>query len=177
MHGGSISAHSGGSGMGSEFIIELPIAAGAAQSPPSRDLRELKTEQTEEMARLGARVLVVDDNQDAARVLQRLLQILGCTVEVAYDGPSALKTARLFQPSIALVDIGLPVMDGYELAPRLREVRDLRLVAVTGYGQKTDKRRARDAGLDLHVVKPVDLMKLERVMQDLMSSSQRLHEA
>jgi CheY-like chemotaxis protein len=105
-------------------------------------------------------VLVVDDNCDAADMLAEALRSFDHEVEIASDGPEALRLAPEFQPEIAILDIGLPVMDGYELAGRLREQlhpRALRLVAVTGYGQESDKAKSRDAGFDVHLVKPVSL--------------------
>jgi CheY-like chemotaxis protein len=106
------------------------------------------------------RVLVVDDNVDAAATLHEFIATLGHESAVAYDGLAALELASSFQPDIAVLDIGLPVMDGYELARKLREQpgRDkLRLIAVTGYGQETDRARAREAGFDHHLVKPIAL--------------------
>ena len=113
------------------------------------------------------RVLVVDDNQDAALTLKKALERLGYAVAVAYDGPAALHTATAFEPDIALLDLGLPVMDGYELALRLREQRSVHLVAVTGYGQESDRRRSAKAGFQEHLVKPVDLVSLARVVREL----------
>jgi CheY-like chemotaxis protein len=105
-------------------------------------------------------VLIVDDNVDAASVLADALRHVGYSTAVAHDGPTGLEAARSFQPSVVLLDIGLPVMDGYELASRLRSEADsaaLALVAITGYGQSADKARATLAGFDEHLVKPVEL--------------------
>jgi CheY-like chemotaxis protein len=103
-------------------------------------------------------VLVVDDNVDAAEMLAELLRASGYTASVAYDGPVALELARASPPNIVLIDIGLPVMDGYELARRLRGMLNgARLIAVTGYGQQGDRERSREAGFDAHLVKPVSL--------------------
>jgi PAS domain S-box-containing protein len=158
-HGGTIAAHSDGLGMGSEFTVRLPACSGRAATerefdsvPPRADGR-----------RAGIRILLVDDNTDAADVLAEVLRRAGHEVAVAYDGPQALGIARAFQPNAALLDIGLPVLDGYELAERLRELLPgypLRLVAVTGYGQDTDKHKSRAAGFDAHLVKPIDLRAL-----------------
>lgn len=167
MHGGTVSAHSEGPGRGAEFTIELP-----ALTPAGLD------GERETAGLFGAaprpraqRVLVVDDNRDAAAMLKIALEALGYTVEEAHDGPTALEIAERFEPTIALVDIGLPVMDGYELAQRLRArtpARDrLRLIAVTGYGQDADRRRSAEAGFDEHLVKPVDLTELERIVSRL----------
>lgn len=115
------------------------------------------------------RILVVDDCADTTDLMKLVLEERGYQVEVAYDGPTALETARTFRPHICLLDVGLPVMDGYELARRLREraARDLHLVAITGYGQYSDRLRSAAAGFDLHLVKPLDLGQLERVVEYL----------
>lgn len=113
-----------------------------------------------------ARVLVVDDNVDAAEMLGEALHALGYRTAIAHDGPQTLQLVAEFEPQIALLDIGLPVMDGYEFAERLRQQRaNLRLVAITGYGQDTDRERARDAGFNDHLTKPVDIDKLGRVLE------------
>jgi CheY-like chemotaxis protein len=117
---------------------------------------------------LQNRVLVVDDNDDAAEMLSEALTDFGYLVRMAADGPAALIVAEEFQPQIALLDIGLPVMDGYELARRLRASHvAMRLVALTGYGQASDKARSSAAGFDAHLVKPVDLAELQRFLNAL----------
>ena len=111
------------------------------------------------------RVLIVDDNLEAAEMLATLLEAHGYDTSVAGDGPSALAIAPVFKPEVALLDIGLPVMDGYELARRLRSIAGFastRLVAITGYGQATDRRSSREAGFDEHLVKPVNVDRLIR---------------
>jgi CheY-like chemotaxis protein len=111
-------------------------------------------------ARTGPSVLVVDDNEDAAAMLAEFVESLGYQVRAAHDGPAALKAAVEGAPDIALLDIGLPVMDGYELASRLRQTEggpSLKLIAITGYGQAADRERTRQSGFDAHLVKPVDL--------------------
>src|SRR5262249_3611954 len=116
----------------------------------------------------GRRVLVVDDNTDAAETLADILHELGHITSVAHDGPTALAKAAVFKPHIALLDIGLPVMDGYELARRVREqpeMRRVRLFAVTGYGQESDRMRSRAAGFQEHLVKPIDLAKLQSLIE------------
>jgi signal transduction histidine kinase/FixJ family two-component response regulator len=159
-HGGAIRAHSDGIGCGAEFTVTLPAF-----------LRDASERRARDAASSGAiapsanrqRVLVVDDNADAAEMLSAVVESAGYDTQVAHDGPSALAVAPVFQPDIALVDIGLPVMDGYELAGRLREAlpgKPLRLMAVTGYGLETDRQRSRRAGFDLHFVKPVDVRAL-----------------
>src|SRR5207248_7225312 len=114
------------------------------------------------------RVLLVDDNQDAAELLGEVLRSAGHDVAIAHDGPEALGLLRRFHPEIAVLDIGLPVMDGYELARRLRNeptLDHLRCIAVTGYGQETDRARSRQAGFELHLVKPVDLSELLHALE------------
>jgi CheY-like chemotaxis protein len=114
--------------------------------------------------------MVVDDNHDAADMLKSALELMGFLVKVAHDGPSALELAESFQPQIGLVDIGLPVMDGYELAERFRNRAagsgDMRLVAVTGYGQDADRQRSERAGFARHLVKPIDLVELQAAIAD-----------
>jgi len=164
-HGGKVRAESAGIGQGSEFIVELPAADGAPQHEPR------SVEAIEERPRTGRdkRILVVDDNEDAAVILMQALEQLGYQVQVAHDGPSALDVSASFRPDVALLDIGLPVMDGYELAQRLRESRNgqphLRLVAITGYGQDKDRERSRRAGFEQHLVKPLDLARIERAIE------------
>jgi PAS domain S-box-containing protein len=168
MHGGRVAAESEGHGRGSTFIIRLPALAGAALTPvPAGVAPRLRRR-----AGRGHRVLVVDDNQDAADALVEALGASGHQALVAYDGPSALDAAARVHPEVAFLDIGLPVMDGYELARRLRELLGpgVKLVAVTGYGQDKDRALSRAAGFDEHLVKPVDLSFLEKVLEDLLAS-------
>jgi len=159
MHGGSVSASSEGRGRGSEFTVRLPACEprGAALPgvPPCGAALEAEARAPEGGA---LRILVVDDNTDAALVMADWLSAVGYTTRVAHDGPSALRLAEELVPDVAVVDIGLPVMDGYELARRLREVpalEHIHLIAVTGYGQSEDRQRSREAGFDVHLVKPV----------------------
>ena len=115
----------------------------------------------------GKRVLIVDDSRDSAEMLCEILQAYGCVVCVAYDGQSALEVAPSFNPEIALIDISLPRMDGYELAQRLRHFPDLqgtKLIAVTGYAEVSERRRSEKAGFDRHLVKPVDLDELRTLI-------------
>jgi two-component system CheB/CheR fusion protein len=160
LHGGTVEAHSAGIGQGSEFVVRLPLA-------PTLSPRERVAEgRVRVAAPPGAeapdrrrRVLVVDDSIDSAESLARLLRRWGHEVHVAYDGPSALAAARSTAPEVVLLDIGLPGMDGYEVARQLRQDPDLKdtvLVALTGYGQATDRRQTQDAGFDQHLIKPVD---------------------
>jgi signal transduction histidine kinase/ActR/RegA family two-component response regulator len=159
MHGGEVAAASDGPGRGSEFTIRLPAIKINSDAPgkPTRE-RALR----ERLKITPRRILVVDDNQDAASLLGEMLEQVGHEVHVANDGPRALEALARFEPDVAILDIGLPVMDGYELAGALRERLgpSLRLMAVTGYGQEQDRARAERAGFDAHFVKPVALGKL-----------------
>ncbi|MDI3285120.1 ATP-binding protein [Polyangium sp. 15x6] len=151
LHGGTVSARSDGPGRGSEFEVRLPALSPSRASSP--DLREPVSPRLSKVRR----VLVVDDNRDAAQMLAEVLASYGHEVEIAHDGPQALSVAASFRPEVGILDIGLPVMDGYELALELRAAYGDRimLVAVTGYGQEHDKRRAFEAGFARHYVKPV----------------------
>jgi PAS domain S-box-containing protein len=162
LHGGTVTAHSPGEGRGSTFTVELPFAATSPWDVPTSPGLVISA--------AGLRVLIVDDNRDAADLLAELLARAGCLTRVAYDGPSGLRAAEALDPDVCLLDIGLPVMDGYELARRLGELRPERrpyLVAVTGYGQASDRRRAEAAGFDAHLVKPVDGERLHALLRDL----------
>ena len=166
LHEGTVRAVSAGVGTGAEFIVELPQAVRKAAVPASRDTKATRTDVR------GRRILIVDDNKDALTLLSDALGVKGFTVRTACDGPTALIAAESFCPHAAILDIGLPVMDGYELAGRLRALEGLaaiKLVAVTGYGQETDRRRAASAGFDAHLIKPVPLDELERILAELSS--------
>jgi PAS domain S-box-containing protein len=164
LHGGTVEALSPGRGKGSEFVVRLPRAGiPRAEEPlaedesPSADQRAL-------------RVLVVDDNVDAADGLAMLLRLNGEQVRVAYDGPTALMIAREFRPQVALLDIGMPHMDGYQVARRLRQepaTRQALLVALTGWGQLEDLRKTKEAGFDHHLVKPTEPARVEKLLADL----------
>lgn len=166
LHGGTVSAASEGPGKGSEFVVELP----AAQPAPPQDTvsaNELRATLAPDSHR--ERVLVVDDNPDALMMLAEALTSIGHVVRTASDGPTALQVAQAFDPDIALVDIGLPVMDGYEVAAGLREPGRgrPRLIAVTGYGEEAHRLRSAAAGFDAHMVKPIALEQLQQVLEDL----------
>jgi len=155
-HGGAVTARSEGARQGSEFVVRLPLDL----SRPITGVGGVASPQTPGDQRPPARVLVVDDNLDAADLFTEALRAAGHDVRTAYDGPSALVAAAALAPEVAFIDIGLPLMDGYEVAQHLREASNdarLFLVAVTGYGQESDRERSRAAGFDLHLVKPVDL--------------------
>ena len=165
LHGGTVDAVSAGRGCGSVFTVRLPAAALAREvSLPSGP------NPTVAKAGAGRTILVVDDNEDAAEVLAAGLEMLGHKTQVAHDGPEALRVMADFKPDFALLDIGLPVMDGYELARRLRQEPSLahtRLVAVTGYGQDSDRQRSKEAGFDAHLVKPIQLPELAALIKKL----------
>jgi signal transduction histidine kinase/DNA-binding response OmpR family regulator len=154
MHHGQVEAHSDGTGQGSEFIVRLPCLAEVRTPAPVQvhDTRPVPTPG-------GCRVLVVDDNHDAADTVAMVLRMDGHSVETAHDGPQALASAGAYQPDVVVLDIGLPGLDGYEVARRLRQTphsRDALLIALTGYGQKNDEAQALAAGFDRHLVKPAD---------------------
>jgi two-component system CheB/CheR fusion protein len=154
MHGGTVEAKSAGAGRGSEFVVRLPLAeppdaahdgtaAGACAAPLA-----------------GQRILVVDDNQDAADTLAMLLDADGAEARAVYDGPSALAALPALRPHTVLLDLGMPDMDGLEVARRVRADpawSGVRIVALTGWGQESDRERTRGAGFDFHLTKPVDL--------------------
>ncbi len=167
MHGGSIAASSPGKGQGTEFAIRLPLAAPLAapdradQANPDGDWAGVPGGDT--------RVLVVDDNRDAADVVAWSLSAMGYATEVAYDGAEAVELARRFHPQVAVLDIGLPSLDGYELAARLRDDPDVTVlvtIALTGYGQRSDRARSREAGFTAHLVKPVDIDQLDALIRE-----------
>jgi len=162
LHGGTIEARSRGIGHGSEFILKLPVvatpAAGVATIPEPGPACE------------PLRILVADDNEDAAESLALLLWNAGHEVHAVFDGQAALSAVEKLQPRVALLDIGMPNANGYEVAQRIREYpwgKGIYLIAVTGWGQERDKRRAREAGFDAHLVKPVPAETLDRVLASI----------
>jgi len=160
LHGGSVQAYSAGIDRGSEFTVRLPC-----RPAPTAAARDRRTESSKPVA--SCRVLVVDDNRDTADSMTVLLEIWGHEVSTAYDGPAALAMAAEYVPEIVLLDIGLPGMDGYTVARRLRELPGCEtalLVAVSGYGRDEDLRRARAAGFDHQITKPVDPAQLETLL-------------
>jgi signal transduction histidine kinase len=157
MHGGRVEAHSEGPGKGSEFMVRLPLYRGPLPEPDDSG-------DGAAVAAPPRRILVVDDNRDSAQSLATLLRLTGNDVLAANDPRAALEAAARFRPEVAILDIGLPGMDGYELARRLRSLpglEHLRLAALTGYGSEEDRRRSRDAGFDDHLVKPVEMETLQ----------------
>lgn len=151
MHGGEVAAHTPGLGRGTDFTLRLPLERGQPLHAHSPD-------QGEHDVAARRRVLVVDDNHDEAETLAQILEMRGHEVAVAHDGPGAVASALADRPDVVLCDIGLPGMDGYEVARKLRasSASHIRLVAVSGYAQPEDVARATEAGFDAHVAKPPD---------------------
>ncbi|MEP6783871.1 MAG: ATP-binding protein, partial [Acidobacteriota bacterium] len=169
-HAGTVDARSKGPGQGSTFTVAFPerleTETAGLPVPVAAGSRQVTG---------GSRILVVDDNRDAAQLLADSLRSLGHTVLVAHDGPSALAIAATFRPDAALLDLGLPVMDGFELGQRLRSdlaLTDLVLMAVTGYAQETDRQRTLAAGFQGHLVKPVDVLNVNKIVRALIPTSQ-----
>ena len=166
MHGGTISAHSDGEGKGSEFVVRLPLANDFA-------VRTDDVEPAADEAPLaGVRVLVVDDNVDAADAFEALLSRQGSEVRTAYDGVAALREAQEMQPDVVLMDIGLPKLTGHEVAAQIRSSewgKQMILIAVSGWGNEEDKRRSYAAGFERHLVKPVEPRRLMDVMSELLN--------
>ena len=153
LHGGRVEARSAGAGQGSEFIVRLPRPA-----LHSEEAASAAEEPRETMPASGVKVLVADDNRDAADSLQRILSLYGYEVQVAYDGTAAMKLDQAFRPRVAVLDIGMPGANGFEVARSIRQQRgaEVKLIALTGWGQDGDRRRAMEAGFDYHLTKPVD---------------------
>jgi PAS domain S-box-containing protein len=162
LHGGRIEARSAGRGKGTEFLIRLPVTAAAPAQRPS-------TPHKHSDAMISCRVLIADDNHDAAVSLSMLLQAMGHDTRVVHDGIEALEEAEIFKPDIVLLDIGMPRLDGYETARKLASrpwAAATQIVAVTGWGQEADRQRAKEAGFHRHLVKPVDLDALREAMSE-----------
>jgi signal transduction histidine kinase len=158
MHGGVISVHSDGHGKGSEFVISLPLYE--RQAPSEVSSAALEPSGTPALKSGPIRILVVDDNRDSADSLGLLLELVGNEVRVVHDGQAAVDAANEFQPNVVLLDIGLPTLNGYEAARKIREQawsKQVVLIAVTGWGEDVDRQRSKQAGFDHHLVKPVDL--------------------
>ncbi len=159
LHGGSVRAASAGAGQGSEFVVRLPLVEVGVSGGAARPAAACKD--------ASRRVLVVDDNEDAAGTLAQLVEMFGHTAEVAYDGPSAIAKARAHPPDVIFCDIGLPEMSGYDVVRMLRGEEALRrtqIFAVSGYAQPEDRKRAVDAGFDGHIAKPSDPAEIERLL-------------
>ena len=160
MHGGAVEAHSDGLGRGSEFVVRLPIAAEASESPSPAAIRDSSPT-------VRRRVLIVDDNVDGAQSLAMMLKLHGHETHVAHDGLEALDAAGRLRPDAVLLDIGLPKLSGYEACRHIREHawgKNLLVVALTGWGQEEDRRKSREAGFDAHIVKPVDIDAIIKIL-------------
>jgi PAS domain S-box-containing protein len=176
MHGGSVMATSEGLGRGSEFTLRLPALVGRLKAL-------VEVCQSEGGARTlpcklaPCRILIVDDDVDTARSMVRLLNVEGHTVRTAHDGPKALELARELRPEVVLLDIGLPGMDGYQLARAFRgddTLKDATLIAVSGYGQEHDRTRSREAGFDHHLIKPVDFDRLRALLSEPIRETEQM---
>jgi CheY-like chemotaxis protein len=164
MHGGDIQAVSRGPNQGSTFIVRLPLASARVAAPACRQAAKAAS----------LRILVADDNTDAAVSLSMLLEAYGHDVQVAHDGARAVEIAARFEPQLALLDIGMPKLDGYQAAAQIRALPvgdTMRLVAVTGWGQHEDRRKSLAAGFDEHITKPVDIQTLQRLSDEAGASS------
>ena len=162
MHGGSVEATSRGPGLGSEFVVRLPLAEARAETS-----RAEPGEASAAPAPRAQRILVVDDNQDAAATLALLLSLMGHETRTANDGIEALEVVEQFHPDVALLDIGMPKLNGYDTARRLRQDswgREMLLVALSGWGQDADRLKSSKAGFDIHLVKPVDVAEIQRLL-------------
>ena len=165
MHGGTVEAHSDGLGMGSEFVVRLPVTEQVRfiQQPNPRNASDFDAMSTR-------RILVVDDNRDAADSMAMLLELLGAEVHLAYDGPSALEAIAAWHPNVVFLDIGLPGISGHQVAQQVRadsQFSDVILIALTGWGQDNDRQLSQDAGFDYHLVKPVDHEAIQALLASL----------
>jgi CheY-like chemotaxis protein len=162
LHGGRIEAHSGGPGQGSAFSVTLPVV-----NPSQPRLVAFEPNGPPHAATRGRKILLVDDNRDSARTLARLLKLHGHEATLAHDGGEAVTAAEAYRPEIILLDIGLPVLNGYDVARIIRGRpwgREVTIVALTGWGQAGDRKRSKEAGFDHHLVKPVDPAALEKLL-------------
>ena len=167
MHGGTVEAHSAGVGHGSEFVVRLPMLLDTPK-PPSQPTASEPTTIT------PSRILVVDDNRDSATSLAELLKLTGNETHTAFDGLEAVEVAAAFKPDVVLLDIGLPKLNGYEAARKIREEpwgKDMVLVALTGWGQEEDRQKSKEAGFDGHMVKPVDYAALMKLLAELKTTT------
>jgi len=169
MHGGEVTAQSAGLGSGSEIVVKLPLVieavpADTAPAPASPDLTQIP----------ARRILVVDDNVDAAESLAMLLEVCGHHTHMAHDGPAAIETAETVRPDVILLDIGLPKMNGFEACRQIRQrpwAKDVVIIALTGWGQDVDRRRSQESGFDHHIVKPVEHAALVKLLEAGQSQS------
>jgi CheY-like chemotaxis protein len=165
MHGGTVEARSEGHGFGSEFVVRLPVLAPSGHEPQP-------TAESEQPSGAPAerRIVVADDNEDSAFTMAMMLKIMGHDVRTAHDGFEAIKVAEAFRPELILLDIGMPILNGYDACRRIREQswgKGVVMVALTGWGQDEDKRQSREAGFDHHLVKPIEPEALEKLLAAL----------
>ena len=163
MHGGTVEARSAGAGKGSEFTVRLPLFVEQRAAPRPEPAASAST-------MLPRRILVVDDNQDAAISLATLLKLRGYETHTAYDGMEALLAAAAFKPEVALLDIGLPSLNGFEVARQIRAQpwgKNTVLIALTGWGQDEDRLKSGEAGFDGHLIKPADFSALQKLLAEL----------
>jgi signal transduction histidine kinase/ActR/RegA family two-component response regulator len=174
MHGGRVEAVSDGTGRGSEFVVRLPLLAEDRRTAPSRRQAPPRLIRRQVAEAGGVHILIVEDNEDGRESLRELLELWGHHVSVAGNGPEGVEMAFSIRPEVALIDIGLPGLDGNEVARRIRELlsgHDIALIAMTGYGQPEDRRRALQAGFDRYLVKPVDPAELSRLLGEARQAS------
>jgi signal transduction histidine kinase len=172
MHGGSVQAFSEGRGKGSEFVVRLPRSGSECSTDVAASLHDAGRHGSGDGS--SRRILLVDDNKDSAESLAQLMRLLGYEVRTAHDGEAGLRAAQQFTPDIVVLDIGLPRLNGLEVARRLRQDlgwRDTPLIAMTGYGQEEDRRRSEEAGFNAHLVKPVEFSELQAVLRRFASAS------
>jgi CheY-like chemotaxis protein len=172
MHGGTIEASSEGSGKGSQFVVTLPLAVGAAIP---QDVAPTVSND----GRARKRILIADDNADVAEAFEVMLRMLGHEVEVAHDGFQALEIAERYKPEVIVLDIGMPQLNGYDAARRIRQLpwsENSVLIALTGWGDEKDRRKSEEAGFDVHLVKPVDPVTLSNLLDTIepQSTTQKL---
>ncbi len=168
MHGGNIEAHSPGPSQGSEFVVRLPVVVDSQPATKEATNSEITTTST------PLRILVVDDNEDGAKCLGMMLQIMGNDVRIAHDGLAAVEEAEAFRPVVIFLDIGMPKLNGYDACRRIREEswgKCMVLVALTGWGQDDDRQRTNEAGFDYHFVKPVETDALVKLLAGATISS------
>jgi PAS domain S-box-containing protein len=167
MHGGTIAVHSDGRGKGSEFVVRVPVAPSRS---PAEEVSTKGKHSSENRKSSSVRILVVDDNRDSADSMGLLLKLLGNEVRIVHDGRAAVDVANEFEPRVVLLDIGLPELNGYEAAQKMREQpwgNRATLIAVTGWGHEVDRQRSKNAGFDHHLVKPVDPDALTELLSSL----------
>lgn len=176
LHRGRVEARSEGLGKGSEFIVRLPALKNLPRkvSPAKATGRKIEAIKEKVPLKKKLKVLVVDDNQDMALSMADLFEVLGHEAYVAYDGEQAIEEARRLRPDLIILDIGLPVKSGYEVAKELKTSKELKfipIIALSGYGTNQDRELSRKAGINIHLIKPVDPSLIEEILQNVMEGS------